>query len=161
TAILAYKYKLIEAILEDGRMVYKIEVIPRKNSNSTCKGYIYINDELWNINRIEVEFYKGGLKFYDAFQLKQHYQQIKDSLWIPYRQEFIYETKQGNKQTFKGNTTIFYKDFQKGVVFPERFFRNEVAVTTKEAYERDSSYWQQVRTEPFERKHPENGSFSR
>ncbi len=149
TAILAYKYKLIEAILEDNQLVYKIEVIPRKNSNSTCKGYIYINDDIWNINRIDVEFYKGGLKFYDAFHLKQQYKQLEDSLWIPYRQEFTYETKEGNKQTFKGNTTIFYKDFQKDIVFPDRFFRNEVAVTTKEAYERDSSYWQEVRTEPL------------
>ncbi|MEM6699698.1 MAG: DUF5686 family protein, partial [Bacteroidota bacterium] len=152
TAILSYKYKLIESKEENGVLVHKIKVIPRKVGNSTFKGFIYINEGIWNINRVDLELPKGGLKFYDKFSIKQTYEQIEDSLWIPTRQEFHYETKQGKKQNFKGNTLLQYKNYQKDYVFPAKFFSNEVAVTTKEAYERDSTYWQQVRTEPLAEK---------
>ncbi|MEL6945611.1 MAG: DUF5686 family protein, partial [Bacteroidota bacterium] len=152
TAILSYKYKLIESKEENGVLVHKIKVIPRKIGNSTFKGFIYINEGIWNINRVDLELPKGGLKFYDKFNIKQTYEQIEDSLWIPTRQEFHYETKQGKKQRFKGNTLLQYKNYEKDYTFPEKFFSNEIAVTTKEAYERDSTYWQEVRTEPLAEK---------
>ncbi|MDN5203648.1 DUF5686 and carboxypeptidase regulatory-like domain-containing protein [Fulvivirgaceae bacterium BMA10] len=155
TAILSYKYKLEEVLNEDGILVYKIKVIPRKKGNSTCHGYLYINDGTWNINRLDLSFEKGGLKFYDAFRLKQDYKQIEDSLWIPYRQAFFYETKQGRSKIFKGNTVLHYADYQKDYEFPDKFFGNEVAITTKEAYKRDSSYWNSTRPEPLTTKQQE------
>ncbi|HKK80343.1 MAG TPA: DUF5686 family protein, partial [Phaeodactylibacter sp.] len=88
TAILSYKYKLIESVEEDGQLVHKIEIIPRKSGNSTCSGHIYINEGLWNINRIAVTLPEDGLKFFDAFQLRLDYRQLPDERWIPYRQEF-------------------------------------------------------------------------
>jgi len=149
TAIVSYKYKLIESKIENGRLVYKIKVIPRKKGNATCRGYIYINEGLWNINRLELSYSKTALKFFDAFQIKQNYQQLKDGSWLPYRVEFIYETKQGKRKTFKGKTLLHYSSYESNYPFPPKFFGNEVSVTTAEAYERDSSYWNQARPEPL------------
>jgi len=149
TAILSYKYKLEEILTEDKVTVYKIKVIPRKSGFSTCKGYLYINDGTWNINRLDLNFTKGALKFYDDFQIKQSYQNIQDSLWIPFKQEFIYQTKKGRKATFKGNTYLYYSDFEKDYPFPENFFGQEVSITTKEAYEKDTTFWKETRPEPL------------
>ena len=149
TSILSYKYKLVDTQNEGGQIVYKIKVIPRKSGNSTCKGYIYINKGIWNINRVDFKFNKGGLKFYDAFQLKIDYTQIDDTLWIPARQEFIYETKVGRYKRFKGNTVMLYSDYQHNYAFPRKFFGNEVVKITQEAYDRDSSYWNESRPEPL------------
>lgn len=149
TAILSYKYKLIQSTPENGILVHKIKVIPRKVGNATCSGFIYINEGIWNINRLDLALPKGGLKLYDAFAIKQDYEQVADSLWMPFRQELSYETKQGKKRNFKGNTLIRFKDFEQDYVFPPKFFGNELAVTTQEAYERDSSYWEAARIEPL------------
>ena len=149
TAILSYKYKLIESKIENGRLVYKIKVIPRKKGNATCSGYIYINEGLWNINRLELSYSKTALKFFDAFQIKQNYQQLDDGSWLPYRVEFTYETKQGKRKTFKGKTILYYTNYENDYPFPAKFFGNEVSVTTSEAYERDSSYWDHARPEPL------------
>lgn len=149
TAILSYKYKLIESKEENGLLVHKIKVIPRKQGNATCDGYIYINDSLWNINRLDLNFSKGGLKFFDEFNLKQDYEQIEDTLWIPTRQEFNYQTSQGKRKTYTGKTTIKYTDFENNYQFSPKFFKNEVVVTTKEAYDRDSTYWNTARPEPL------------
>ena len=147
TGILAYKYKIEAATEEHGILVYKIKVSPRKKGNSTCSGYVYINEGIWNINRLELSIEKGGLKIYDSFQISQTYQPSEDSTWSIYRQQFKYEEKKNRNETFKGETTIFYLNVQKEVSFPDKFFGNEVASITKEAYERDSTYWNTSRPE--------------
>lgn len=148
TAILSYRYKLEQTTREGDQIVYKIKVTPWKTGDATCRGYLFINDSTWNINRLELTMHKGGLKFYDDFTIKQAYQRIEDDLWIPVRQEFIYETKAGSR-SFKGNTVLVYSDYQKDYVFPPKFFGNEVSVITKEAYKRDSVYWNTNRPEPL------------
>lgn len=150
-AILSYKYKLISSEVEEGQLVHKIKVIPRKSDNSTCKGFIYINDGLWNINRLDLTLNKDGLMLFDAFTLKQRYQQLEDNIWIPDRIEFIYKAKQNKRITFNGNTTIIYSEFEKDFAFALKFFGSEIAVTTKEAYKRDSTYWEDLRPEPLTR----------
>lgn len=152
TAILAYKFKLIETFIEGEQTVFQIQVIPRKTSNSTVKGMIFINDQSWNINRLDFDLQKGGLRFYDRFNLKQRYQQVADSAWTFGAQTFTYSTKSSKYKRFEGKTTIHYSDFQHNYVFPEKFFGNEVAVTTAEAYERDSTYWRSSRPEPLSQK---------
>ncbi len=147
-AILSYKYKLEETTLENGRLVYKIRVTPRKTGDATCRGFVFVNDSTWNINRLELSLDKGGLKFYDAFTIRQTYRQIDADLWIPARQEFAYETKAGGR-AFRGNTVWVYNDYRRDYAFPPRFFGNEVSVITKEAYERDSTYWNRIRVEPL------------
>lgn len=149
TAILSYKYKLISSEVENGQLVHKIKVIPRKSGNSTCKGFLYINDGLWNINRLDLTLNKDALMLFDKFRLKQRYQKLEDNIWIPDRIEFIYEAKQNRRISFKGSTMILYSDFEKDYTFPPKFFGSEIAVTTREAYQRDTTYWKNLRPEPL------------
>jgi hypothetical protein len=148
TAILSYKYKLEQVLREEGQTVYQIRVTARKIGDATCNGVLFINDSTWNINRLELTIHKGALKFYDDFTIKQSYQKVDSSLWIPYRQEFDYRTKAGPK-TFTGNTLMIYSNYERNYIFPEKFFGNEVSVTTQDAYERDTSYWKKSRPEPL------------
>jgi len=130
TAILSYKYKLEETTIEGAQTVYKIKIIPRKVGNATCRGTIYINEGIWNINRLELKLPKGNLKFFDQLTIQQEHTAINDTFWMPVRQAFIYQTKQGKKKKFEGQTTI-------------------------EAYKRDSSYWNDIRVEPLTEKEKE------
>lgn len=145
-AVLTYKYELLSTDLEDGQIIYKIKVVPRKKGNSTCSGLLYINEGSWTINRLELSFAKDALMVFDEFTLEQTYEQTASGRWIIGKQVFIYTTKEGKGTRYDGSTTLSYSDFEEDVVFPAKFFSNEVAVTTKEAYERDSTYWQKSRT---------------
>ncbi len=149
TAILSYKFKLIETLVEDGQSIFKIKIIPRKKGNATCSGFIYINDNLWNVNRLDIQLPKGALKLYDAFHIQLNYQKINDTLWLPNRQQFNYSTKTAKKKSYEGSTLIAFKQHQLNCQFEDDFFGNEVAVSNKAAYERDTLYWQQVRSEPL------------
>ena len=149
TSVLSYKFKLEEQSMDDqNRFVYKIRVTPRKKGNTTVSGYIWITDQLFSIKRIDLILPKGGLLFYDDFRVRQEYNELNDSIWMITKQEFDYKTRM-NKREFNGNTVITYQDFELGVDYPKRYFSNEVGVVTKEAYERDSSYWSKLRPKPL------------
>ncbi len=150
TAVLAYKFKLLETTLEGSDLIYKIRITPRKAGNSTLSGLIYITDRTYSINRVEVSLPKGALKFLDELNFEQEYGLIRDSIWLPTRQVFDYQTKQGKRKNFRGRTTLRYTDYELDYPFEERFFGGELAVTTAEAYKRDTAYWRSARLIPLE-----------
>lgn len=149
TAVLSYKYELLSTDYEEGQLVYKIKVIPRKSGNATVSGIIWINEGHWTINRLNLNLPTGTLLFSDEFAIEQNYQQIADSLWMIDRQAFHYKSSD-RKRAFKGSTTLRYNEIEPNYAFPDKFFGNEVAVTTQEAYERDGAYWANSRTEALD-----------
>ena len=145
TAILSYKYKLIASTKENGQLVHKIRVTPRKSGNSTVKGHIYINDELWNINRVDFDMPKGSMKLFDELNINLVYEEIQSNIWLPTEQVLTYSTKIGKKKQYDGTTVLSYSDIELNYNFPEKFFGAEVSSITQEAYDRDSTFWNESR----------------
>ncbi|MEN8927292.1 MAG: DUF5686 and carboxypeptidase regulatory-like domain-containing protein [Flavobacteriales bacterium] len=150
-SVLTYKFRLVETKFDQGIMVWKIEVTPRKKGNATWDGHIWIRDNTFNIDKVDLSLNKGGLIKYTDFRIQQEYAFDKDSILLTYKQVFDYVEKVG-RQNFTGQTTVVYSNYELGVEFPKRYFGNEVGVTTAEAYERDSTYWDKVRPEPLTKK---------
>jgi hypothetical protein len=148
TAILTYKFKLLGSYFdEQQRTIYKIEVIPRGGGNASLSGIIHIYDKTFNIKELDFYLDKGNMINFDEFNIKQVYTQV-DSLWIINYQEFNYYTNTKNVD-FRGKTIVKYSDFIVNPDFKKRYFNNEVAITTKDAYERDSTYWDSIRPQPL------------
>lgn len=147
-SVLTYKFKLIETKFDSGIMVWKIEVTPRKKGNATWEGHIWIRDNTFNIDKVDLSLHKGGLIKYNDFRIQQEYAFNEDSVLLTYKQVFDYVEKAG-RTSFTGQTTVVYSNYELGVTFPKRYFSNEVGITTAEAYERDSSYWDRIRPEPL------------
>jgi hypothetical protein len=147
SGILSYKYKLTDIITDGIDSTYVIKVSSRSVGNSTMSGFLYIKKDDWVLTKVDVEMHKGNLKIYDDFRVIQEFKQ-RDSLWLVSSQTFEYKTKYG-KETVKGKTDVIFSDFQINPSFPAKFFSNEVGITTKEAYERDSTYWDEIRPTPL------------
>lgn len=148
TSVLTYKFKLEETWFEGDNMIYHIKVTPRKKGNASFEGYIDIIFGSYAIRRVDLAIDKGGLMYYDNFRVKQEYELFEDSIWMVTKQEFYYETKEGRTE-FSGQTVVKYDDFELNVGYPKKYFNNELAVTTQEAYERDTGYWESIRPEPL------------
>lgn len=148
TSVLSYKFKLETSYFENGRHIFHIKVTPRKQGNATMDGYIDIIDSTFAIRKVDLSIQKGGLMFYDYFRIRQDFILINDSVWVDSRQEFDYKTKSG-KRDFTGNTVAKYDNYTMGIEFPKRYFKNELSVTEKDAYKKDSSYWNEARPEPL------------
>ncbi|MCR9171670.1 MAG: DUF5686 and carboxypeptidase regulatory-like domain-containing protein [bacterium] len=148
SGILSYKYKLtdIEAD-ENGDTTYVVKISARSIGNSTMEGDLYIKKNDWVLTKVDVSMHKGNLKIYDDFRVVQEFKQ-KDSLWLLSAQTFEYKTKYG-KESVMGETKVIYANYVINPNFPPKFFSNEIGVTEKEAYERDSNYWDKIRPTPL------------
>ena len=149
TATLAYKFKLLESYYENEQKIYHIKITPRKTGNALFEGEIWIVDSLWCIKAIDVELDKSHMKEYDYFRLRQEYTAEQDSFWVLNRQEFIYKSNQGKGKMAVGRTFAKYSNYQFNPPFESKFFSSEVSITTKDAIDKDTGYWNQIRPEPL------------
>lgn len=142
--ILSYKYRLEEQYMEGDRKIHKIKIIPRMSSTSTLSGYIYVIDSLWLVQKLELTMEKGNLKIYDYFTIKQWYDHPGDSLCVLREQQLTYGVKYKD-QTSACNTTAKFTNYNFNPEFTRKFFNDELAITTQEAYDKDSAFWNKQR----------------
>jgi len=142
--IVAYKYKLEEKYEENGQMISKIKITPRNTATSTLEGYIWVIDSLWLVQKLDLTMNKGNLLIYDYFRIEQDFQIQGDTLCVLQKQVLTYGVKYKNEVS-QCKTEAVFSNYNFDPNFAKKYFNSEVAVTSQEAYERDSSYWVQKR----------------
>ena len=78
-AFSVYEFEHISTYYEDSKAIHKIKIIPRRNGNDLMSGFIYINDKVWNINNVDVEFQQPLAKL----KYQQLYTQVRPNVWMP------------------------------------------------------------------------------
>jgi hypothetical protein len=144
--ILSYKYRLDDQYMENGRKIHKIKIIPRNTSTTTLEGYIYVIDSVWLVQKLDLTMEKGNLLVYDYFTIQQEFAHPGDSMCVLTKQILDYGVKFKSQESVC-KTVATFTDYNFNPAFPPKFFGNEVATTTKEAYDKDSTYWNESRKE--------------
>jgi len=142
--ILSYKYRLEETYIENGHTICKIKIIPRNTATTTLEGYIYVIDSLFLVQKLQLSMNKGNLLIYDHFEIDQTFSNIGDTICVLDKQILSYGVKYKN-ETSACQTTALFTNYNFDPEFSKKFFNTELAVTTKEAYERDTNYWSSTR----------------
>jgi len=78
-AFSVYEFEHINTYFEEEKAIHKIRIIPRRNGNDLMRGFIYINDKVWNINNVDVEFQQPLAKL----KYQQLYTEIRPNVWMP------------------------------------------------------------------------------
>ena len=151
SGLMAYKFKSIKIEKRNGIRVFVISVKPRQISNATVEGEITIQDSTWAILHAKFRFPKYHLTEYDFFEVEQEYNFVQDKAWMLTKQQFNYYSR-SSKRKLSGQTLVKYDDYELQKQFPKRTFGVEISSTAQEAYEKDSSFWETVRTEPLTEK---------
>ena len=148
SGLAAYRYKVVNIKHKDGKKIYTINVKPRQLSNVTVEGELTILDSAWTILSAHFTLPGYHIPEYDHFEIDQQYSFVEGKAWMITRQQFTYYSKTG-KGKLSGQTIASYKDFEFNKDFPKKHFGTELSSTTQQAYDRDSSFWQNTRTEPL------------
>jgi hypothetical protein len=151
SGLIAYRYKTIKIERVAGRKIYTISVKPRQLSNATVEGEITIADSTWVILHTRFRLPAYHLPEYDFFEVEQHYELVNNKAWMITRQQFSYYSK-SKKSKISGQTIVDYKSFEFNKEFDKNFFGSEVSATAQQAYEKDSLFWQESRSEPLTEK---------
>lgn len=146
--IAAYRYKMMHITTEGNRKLYTISVRPRQLSNVTVEGEITIMDSAWVVTAAHFSLPSYHLPEYDHFEIDQRYSFVDSVAWMISRQQFTYYSK-SSAGKLSGTTTVSYNHFECNKTFPPRYFGPEKSSATLEAYNRDSLFWEQSRTEPL------------
>lgn len=151
SGLVAYKFRTV-AVRKVGRFrEYTISMKPKQVSNAVVEGEVVISDSNWTLLHTRFIFPKYHLPEYDYFEVEQDLEPVQQKAVLPVRQKFTYRSKAG-KRTLSGTTTVHYSDFTMNKTFDRNYFGPEVGATAAEAYEKDSLFWQTVRTEPLSEK---------
>ena len=149
-AFLSYKYKLLGTIMEDGRLINKIEVKPKRKTDPCFHGIIYIQDNSWRIHSVDMYLTKDAkIDFVDTLKIRQLHASVKgDTIWMPIAMNFSFYFKfLGFKGDGYYNAVI--SDYEINPTFPKKFFKNELLKVEDEANKKDTSYWKDNRPIPL------------
>lgn len=149
SAMLYYDYKLAGAFVENGELVNKINVIPKRLNDPVFTGDIYIVDSTWRIHSADLYITKNQqIEFIDTFRLRQNYLAVDREHWMPFSNEMNFEF---SFMGFHGKGIVLgvFSNYELNPVFPDNYFSGQVMKVEKEANKKDSLYWNTARPIPL------------
>lgn len=151
-ALSYYRYKLLGTVFdEDGHLINKIEVIPKREEDPVYRGIIYIVEDLWNIQSTELMITGATIKqpILDTLIIKQVHVPVRDpDVWMLLSQSLEFSLEVFNFK-IAGYFTGVFSNYELDVQFEDKFFNNEVFKVNENSNEKELSYWDSIRPVPL------------
>lgn len=147
-----YKYKFDGSFVdENNKIIYKIKVIAKRESEPVLEGYIYIVDDSWAIYAVDLTI-KGsqmGNPAINKLVIQQSFSyNNSNKIWAKNTQTFDFEAGILGIN-ISGRFTYVYSNFE----FPEKIekktFTNEVLKFEANANKKEDSFWNTIRPVPL------------
>ncbi|MDB5142069.1 MAG: carboxypeptidase-like regulatory protein [Mucilaginibacter sp.] len=146
-ALFYYKYKLLGTSTENGVVINKIRVTPRRGHDPCFDGVIYIIDDSWRIYALDLYVTsRANINFVDTLRINQQFMPV-DKTWLQSSNKFEFS---GGLFGFrlKGYFISVYKDYDLNPVFKKGEF-NEVLHIPQKVNKNDTAYWNRERPVPL------------
>ncbi len=148
-AMFFYKYHLEGSFVENGKVIDKIQVIPKRQFDPVFRGYIYIQEDTWRIHSTDMYLIKDAqINFLDTIFITQSYLPVNPDVWLIFsnKYKFVFNILgiQGN-----GVYVSINKNYAINPDFPKNFFNGELLKIDDGSNKKDSTYWNQVRPVPL------------
>ncbi len=147
-ALFYYDYKLIGTSMENGELVNKIELIPKRGADPVFRGNIYIIEDSWRIHSSDLMITKqANINFVDTLNFRQQYIPVSSRVWLP--SSIRYDFTGGIFGfRFGGYYLALFKNYDLNPGLSKKDFV-EVLKITREVNKKDSAYWTQARPVPL------------
>ena len=147
-----YKYKFDGSFAdENNTIINKIKVTPKRNTEPTMEGYVYIVDDSWAIYAVDLtikgtQMQKPAL---NSLTLKQSYSyNNKTKIWTKNTQTIDFEAGMLGIN-INGKFTYVYSNFEFQDKFEKKTFSNEVLKFEENANKKEDSFWTTIRPVPL------------
>lgn len=170
-AFLFYDYEWLGFFEENGRLINKIKVVPKRATDPVFEGVVYIVEDEWRFHTIDLFVTKArGLEFIDSLKINQVFAPTEHDIWMPLSQKYSFRF---GAFGFKGSGYYIgvysnyevepnYEAYREAGLYEDRFgekkekdlfekedFTPEVLVVEEGSNERDSTYWKDIRPIPL------------
>ena len=147
-----YNYKLMGVFYdEDGHLINKIDITPKRDNDKAFSGIIYIVEDDWSFYGVDLEITgkRTGITPVNTFKLKQTYSYSKtDNIWAKISQTFNFDF---GLFGFKGEGkyTVVFSNYNFSPQFEEKNFTRQILSFEDNANKKDSLYWDTKRPVPL------------
>ncbi len=150
-ALFYYKYKLIGEFKEQGRTIYKIQVIRKRDYEPCFSGFIYIADEDFAIHSLNMTLAKqAGMDLFDTLRVDQLFLPVKKDNWVIKSQVMYFTINAFGFDVTASGVTV-YNNQKINIPIPDSVFADKVtSVYDKIANKKDTGYWKDARPIPLE-----------
>lgn len=136
---------------EDGRLVNKIELLPKYDQAPAYRGYLYITSDLWNIQSADLLLLKSSINQpgLDSLKIKQVHVPIEaPDVWRLFSQTITFKAGLFGFE-LGGTFTGIYSNYDLEPNFPPGFFGNEVFKVNEGANDKALEFWDTLRPIPL------------
>ncbi len=151
-AMAYYKYELIGTFFDtEKRLVNKIKVIPKRDTDPSFYGTIYIVEDHWNIYALELGATAKATQVYfvDSLTFNQMFVPLPEQdVWRLFNNSIRFKLS-GFGFKFQGQFAAVYSDYNVNPNFDRKFFNSTVHLVQDGSNKRDSSYWEAIRPIPL------------
>lgn len=127
------------------QMIYEIKVKPRFDYEALFEGTLFIRNDSWELVSYDLKINPGVLLFFKDIRIICDYSKDGERI-VPVRKEFVYNIKEG-KNNINGSIRLSHSDYVYTIDDKSSKFWLETAVYTDDAFDKDTTYWNQSR--PF------------
>jgi hypothetical protein len=140
-----YKYKYEGAFSEDGKLISKIKVIPKRNYEPCFSGYINIVEDEWRIHSLELTLTKQSqMNFADTVRIEQLYRQLGTNFWV-IQSQLLYPAVKFFGFDAYGSFANVYRNFDTEPAFDKKYFGNTVLKYENGSNQKTINYWDSIR----------------
>ncbi len=144
-----YRYKYEGAFSEDGKLISKIKVIPKRKYEPCFNGYINIIEDEWRIHSLELKLTKESqMSLADTLRIEQMYQMLGVDEWVPQNQILYPSVKFFGFDAY-GSFANVYRNFNIEPVFQKKQFNNTVLKYETGSNKKAITYWDSIRPLPL------------
>ncbi|HHB77968.1 MAG TPA: carboxypeptidase-like regulatory domain-containing protein [Saprospiraceae bacterium] len=146
-----YRFKLAGTVTgKDGKDVNKIKIIPKRSHDPTFSGFVYIRDDYWDIQGVDIWLTGKNIKqpILDTLRLKQNYLELQSpDLWMLQSQNMTYSLKLFGFEIL-GYFNGVVSDYQLGDTESVKWNQN-VYIVEDGANDKDITFWDSIRPMPL------------
>lgn len=144
-----YSYRYLGAFVENGHLINKIEVTPRRQYEPLFSGYIQIVEDSWNIHSLSLSLNKKSLlEFADQIKIEQYHNELANGVWLVSSQT-IYPDVNFLGFDASGYFTTIYSKYNIQPNFSKGFFGDMLLMYDSTSNKQSADSWESVRPTPL------------
>ncbi|MBL7731504.1 MAG: carboxypeptidase-like regulatory domain-containing protein [Chitinophagaceae bacterium] len=144
-----YKYRYEGSFSEDGILVNRIQVIPKRKFEPLFSGYINIVEDTWRIHSLNLLLVKSSqMEVLDTLRVEQLYRPLRKDYWYVSSQ-VIYPALKVLGFDMYGSFVNVYSGFNPEPNFTKKTFDNTIVKYTDSANKKTNEYWERTRPVPL------------
>ncbi|HMO32209.1 MAG TPA: DUF5686 and carboxypeptidase regulatory-like domain-containing protein [Lacibacter sp.] len=144
-ALQFYRYRYEGLFSEEGKLINKISVIPRRKYEPSFSGTINIVEDEWRIHSLALQLTKENqMGFADTLRIEQLYTMLGVNQWVMQSQVLFPSVKLLGFDAY-GSFANVYRNFNVRPAYDKKFFNNTIIRYQQGSNRKPVAYWDSIR----------------